>query len=428
MYRPPRALTAKIRDDIPFVTVPPGRVARSAVRRSGRSGRPLHFQLSPDRIRSGRASGGAEGTGQSYAGKLYPVDTAHPVISPQDLADGAADTPLLTEGAVVDTPMRVVDLDVAVDKGTAVRAAERARRSDRLLIGVRRTPGPVPVAVADLAAGLDTTLAIDTDPADRRLVGAPDPDSAIAELHGVVEANVHAAIVLGQVLRLSEDLPVPQAIDVESLAYSTLLGAPGFRHWLEQRGPRPLPPPSPQEPVLVRRQADRLLITLNRPERRNAYGAEVRDGLVEALRLALTDDTITAIVLDGAGPSFSAGGDLDEFGTTPDLATAHLIRTRAGAGRLMSQLADRIEVRVHGNCVGAGIEVPAFASRIVAAPGTVFRLPEVSMGVIPGAGGTVSVPRRIGRWRAFWLCATGAALDTDTALSWGLVDEISVRR
>ncbi|NHU48220.1 enoyl-CoA hydratase/isomerase family protein [Rhodococcus sp. A14] len=347
------------------------------------------------------------------------------MITPQDLADGVADTPLLGEGAVVDSPMLTVDLDTAVDTATAARAAERAMHADRLLVGVRRTPGPVPEPVADLAAGLDTTIVADAAPVDRRLVGARDPDAAVAELRDVVTANVHAAIVLGQVLRLSEELPVPQAIDVESLAYSTLLGTPGFRHWLRQRGPRPLPPPAPQDPVLMRRDAERLHITLNRPERRNAYGAEVRDGLVEALRLAIMDDTITAIVLDGSGPVFSAGGDLDEFGTTPDLATAHLIRTRAGAARLVSQLADRMEVRVHGSCVGAGIEVPAFAGRIVAAPGTVFRLPEVSMGLIPGAGGTVGVPRRIGRWRAFWLCATGAALDAGTALAWGLVDEIS---
>jgi len=353
------------------------------------------------------------------------VDTAQPVITPQDLADGVADTPLLGEGAVVDSPMLTVDLDGVLDAHTAARAVERALHTDRLLVGVRRTPGPVPEPVADLAAGLDTTIVAEAAPVDRRLVGARDPDAAAAELRDVVAANVHAAMVLGQVLRLSEELPVPQAIDVESLAYSTLLGTPGFRRWLQQRGPRPLPPPAPQDPVLVRREAERLHITLNRPERRNAYGAEVRDGLVEALRLAIADETITAIVLDGSGPVFSAGGDLDEFGTTPDLATAHLIRTRAGAARLVSQLADRMEVRVHGSCVGAGIEVPAFAGRIVAAPGTVFRLPEVSMGLIPGAGGTVGVPRRIGRWRAFWLCATGAALDAGTALAWGLVDEIS---
>ncbi|MDV7352706.1 enoyl-CoA hydratase/isomerase family protein [Rhodococcus oxybenzonivorans] len=350
------------------------------------------------------------------------------MITPQDLADGAADAPLLVEGAAVDTPIRTVNLDIAVDTGTAARARERALHSDRLLVGLRRTSGPAPEPIANLMAGLDTTIVTDAAPADRRMVAVADPDAAAVELSDAVAANVHAAIVLGQVLRLSEDLPVPQAIDVESLAYSTLLGTPDFRRWLEQRGPRPLPPPAPQDPVLVRREAERLHITLNRPERRNAYGAEVRDGLVEALRLAILDDTITAIVLDGSGPVFSAGGDLDEFGTTPDLATAHLIRTRAGAARLVSQLADRIEVRVHGSCVGAGIEVPAFAGRIVATPGTVFRLPEVSMGLIPGAGGTVGVPRRIGRWRAFWLCATGAALDTETALAWGLVDQVSDRR
>lgn len=349
------------------------------------------------------------------------------MITPQDLADGAADAPLLAEGAAVDTPMLTVNLDVEVDASIAAQAAGRAMRTDRLLVGLRHTAGPVPEKIADLVSALATTIVADASPADRRLVSVSDPDETVAELHDHVQTNVHAAIVFGQVLRLSEDLPVPHAIDTESLAYSTLLGTPGFRRWLEQRGPRPLPPPSPQEPVLVRRNTDRLLITLNRPERRNAYGAELRDGLVEALRLAITDETITAIVLDGSGPSFCAGGDLDEFGTTPDLATAHLIRTRAGAGRLVAQLADRLEARVHGSCVGAGIEVPAFAGRVVAAPGTVFRLPEVSMGLLPGAGGTVSIPRRIGRWRAFWLCATGVALDTDTALAWGLIDEVGSR-
>jgi enoyl-CoA hydratase/carnithine racemase len=136
------------------------------------------------------------------------------------------------------------------------------------------------------------------------------------------------------------------------------------------------------------------------------------------------DPSIEKVLLDGAGPSFSAGGDLDEFGTTPDLAIAHLIRTRAGAARLMSRLADRIEVHVHGSCVGAGIEVPAFAQTISAHSGTVFRLPEIGMGLIPGAGGTVSIPRRIGRWRAYHLFVSGAPITAHRALEWGLIDTI----
>ncbi len=85
-------------------------------------------------------------------------------------------------------------------------------------------------------------------------------------------------------------------------------------------------------------------------------------------------------MLDGAGPAFCAGGDLDEFGTTPDLALAHLIRTRAGAGLLVHELADRIEVHVHGACVGGGIEIPAFAGRVVASTDAWFRLPEARWG------------------------------------------------
>jgi Amidohydrolase family/Enoyl-CoA hydratase/isomerase len=156
---------------------------------------------------------------------------------------------------------------------------------------------------------------------------------------------------------------VTVALDLESFAYSTLLGGAEFARWLQRRGPRRPPPSSSQQPVLLDRAASQLRITLNRPERRNAYGREVRDALVEALRLAASDDSIEQVVLDGAGPSFSSGGDLDEFGTTPDLATAHFVRTRAGAARLLYRLSGRLEARVHGSCVGAGIELPAFAGR-----------------------------------------------------------------
>jgi enoyl-CoA hydratase/carnithine racemase len=74
--------------------------------------------------------------------------------------------------------------------------------------------------------------------------------------------------------------------------------------------------------------------------------------------------------------------------------------------------------------VGAGIELAAFARTVVAAPDTRCRLPEVSLGLVPGSGGTVSIPRRIGRHRAAWLGLSGDTIDVDTAAQWGLVDEI----
>ncbi|MFF7985358.1 enoyl-CoA hydratase/isomerase family protein [Streptomyces sp. NPDC007901] len=79
---------------------------------------------------------------------------------------------------------------------------------------------------------------------------------------------------------------------------------------------------------------------------------------------------------------------------------------------------------MHGTCVGAGIELPSFATRVVAAPGTTVRLPELAMGLIPGAGGTVGIPRRIGRWRTLYLVLDGRAVPAERALAWGLVDRI----
>jgi enoyl-CoA hydratase/carnithine racemase len=79
---------------------------------------------------------------------------------------------------------------------------------------------------------------------------------------------------------------------------------------------------------------------------------------------------------------------------------------------------------VHGACVGAGTELPAFVAQVVARPDATFQLPEVPMGLIPGAGGTVSLPRRIGRQRTAYMAITGSTIDAATALAWHLVDRI----
>jgi enoyl-CoA hydratase/carnithine racemase len=100
------------------------------------------------------------------------------------------------------------------------------------------------------------------------------------------------------------------------------------------------------------------------------------------------------------------------------------VRTTAGAAPALLAVADRVTAYLHGNCIGAGIEVPAFAGRVVAAPDTVLRLPEIGMGLIPGAGGTVSISRRIGRHRTAWLALTGQPLPALPARDWGLVDEV----
>jgi enoyl-CoA hydratase/carnithine racemase len=90
----------------------------------------------------------------------------------------------------------------------------------------------------------------------------------------------------------------------------------------------------------------------------------------------------------------------------------------------MAACADRVRVELHGACVGAGIELPAFTRHVAAREDAFFQLPEVSLGLVPGAGGTVSIPRRIGRQRTAWLAISSARLDPATALEWGLIDEL----
>ena len=76
--------------------------------------------------------------------------------------------------------------------------------------------------------------------------------------------------------------------------------------------------------------------------------------------------------------------------------------------------------------MGAGIELPAFARRVSAHPGSSIALPEVPLGLIPGSGGTVGITRRVGRQRCAQLALTGHPITAQTALEWGLIDEISV--
>jgi len=325
---------------------------------------------------------------------------------------------MLDEDGRVAAPLVLVDLD---DPGVAAPEAD-----GRLLAGV--STGPLTARARLVMPALDLSLvaenAVQGQEVPRECVTTADLGKEVAALSSAMESFPQAALVLGQVLRASEGLGVAAALDVESFAYSMLLGGNEFRRWLSASGGRALPPVV-ADPVLIGRDGNVLRVTLNRPGRRNAYGRQLRDALTDALRVALLDPSVERVVLDGAGSCFCSGGDLAEFGTAPDLVTAHFVRTMAGAGRLVHALAARTEVRVHGPCVGAGVELPAFAGTVTAAEGTTFTLPEVAMGLIPGAGGTVSLPRRVGRWRTMYLALAGRSLDTGTARSWGLIDGIA---
>jgi enoyl-CoA hydratase/carnithine racemase len=266
---------------------------------------------------------------------------------------------------------------------------------------------------------------------DRRAITVPSIDAAVTELTARVDHWPTAAAVCDDVLRSVDPAgPTLPGVLTESLAYSTLQGGPEFARWLAERGPASMP--GIADPVQAERDGNTLRVAFNRPQRHNAFSTDARAALLEALTVAQLDPSVDEVVLTGNGPSFCSGGDLAEFGTFSDPASAHLARTRYSPALALDALTDRLgqacRAEVHGQVLGSGLEMAAFCGRVVSRPDAVFGLPELSLGLIPGAGGTVSVTRRIGRWRTAYLVLSGLTIDVETAVAWGLVDATTGRQ
>jgi hypothetical protein len=250
---------------------------------------------------------------------------------------------------------------------------------------------------------------------------------APGDLDAVVEtyrSQPFAALAAALHLRAAGRRSVLDGLVAESALYSTLQAGPEHRRWRDATPVRDRGD-AHHDRVRVDRDGQRLTVTLARPAVRNALDRHMRDQLLEALAVAEADPTLQ-VVLRGEGAAFCSGGDLDEFASHPGPTEAHLIRLRRSIGAALHRVGERTTAEVHGPCAGSGVELPAFARRVVAHPDTTFELPEVAMGLIPGAGGTVSLPSRIGRHRTAWLVLTGRRIDAATARSWGLVDEIAL--
>jgi hypothetical protein len=341
-----------------------------------------------------------------------PLRVLTPAQALERLADPSA---LEAFGPLGSEPLLAIDLDAGAGPAS-VSPARRAAAEQAL--------AALPCASAGIAEDL-TALAPDCAALARRLDLCVASRAECERVAAAATRQPLAAGALVQLLRLSEGRSVADGLVAESLVYSTLQAGPGFAAWLASRGtPKPRAAEAGRA-VEVERDGAQLALRLARPRKRNAFSAAMRDDLCEALALVVADASIEAVSITGAGPDFCSGGDLDEFGEGPDPATAHAIRTTRSAARLLAACAERALVRVHGACVGAGAELPAFAARVVAREDARFWLPELAMGLVPGAGGTVSLPRRIGRQRTAWLALTGEPIDAETARAWGLVDRIA---
>lgn len=320
---------------------------------------------------------------------------------------------------------RLPAVTVAVVDGSALPAPARSGAGAHPALAPVPGAGAGPVARRAPVAGPEPVVAAFDVVLDGSHAGA---GAALDALVAAAAAQPLAAVAAVQLLRLSASLGVVDGLVAESFAYSTLQAGPGFGAWLAARRaggpPSAGPPAADAEPLRVARDGAELRLTFNRPEVHNAFGFAVRDALVEAVRLAVADRTVESVVLDGRGPSFCSGGDLREFGTFGDPLSAHLVRTGRSAGYWLHRISDRLTAHLHGWCIGSGIELAAFAGRVRAAPDVEIALPEVGMGLVPGAGGTVSLPRRIGRHRTAHLCLSGERIEARLARAWDLVDEL----
>ncbi|PMS35552.1 3-hydroxyacyl-CoA dehydrogenase [Trinickia symbiotica] len=163
---------------------------------------------------------------------------------------------------------------------------------------------------------------------------------------------------------------------------------------------------------------DVLVIAIDNPPV-NALGVEVRRGLLEAIEAADADAAVAAVVIVGVGRNFIAGADIREFGKPPQ--PPHL-----------PAVCDRIEAStkpvvaaIHGAALGGGLEVALAAHYRIAAAGAKLGLPEVKLGLLPGAGGTQRTPRLIGARAALELMLSGRHASANEALTLGLVDRLS---
>lgn len=319
--------------------------------------------------------------------------------------------------------------------------AQQARLADTHgpLVVISETISDPQLTFDPLLLGAEPCVVVGSD------VAASSPEERTLIIANVARMPI-AAITTCQLIRATVAMSAhPNTTEarllLESATYSTLQSGPEFGQWFAERRTRLAARAAARVPaagdpaagaqehgpaVLLERADHELHIVLNRPHHGNAVNRQLRDEVCEGLALCGSDPSIDTVVLRGNGTHFCTGGDLDEFGTFANPADAHVVRTQRSPTRMLAGLHGHVHRHaiLHGNCAGSGVELAAFADHVDAHPATTFWLPELSLGLVPGAGGTVSIVDRIGGPRTAWLLLTGTRITATTALQWGLVNAI----
>jgi enoyl-CoA hydratase len=167
------------------------------------------------------------------------------------------------------------------------------------------------------------------------------------------------------------------------------------------------------------------IITVNRPDKLNALNADTVRQLDGALREVRADDAVRAVILTGSGEkAFVAGADIAELAQMGPIDGVQVSRDGQDTFRMLERMPKPVIAAVNGFALGGGLELALACHVRIASSRAKFGLPEVKLGIIPGYGGTVRLPRLVGRGRALELMLTGDMIDADEAYRIGLVNRV----
>lgn len=174
--------------------------------------------------------------------------------------------------------------------------------------------------------------------------------------------------------------------------------------------------------LLISRHDRVLLLTLNRPQARNALNNALLTHIADALGSAQQDSSVGAVVITGSERMFAAGADLQEMAEKDLAATLNDSRPRIWAR--IDAFSKPLIAAVNGYALGAGCELALLCDVVVAGDNATFGLPEITLGLMPGAGGTQRLIRCVGKSLATQMVLTGRSIDASRAQQAGLVSEI----
>ena len=182
------------------------------------------------------------------------------------------------------------------------------------------------------------------------------------------------------------------------------------------------------ETLIYEKQDNIAYVTLNRPKVLNAYNIQMRDELYQILSAIRDDPDVTCAIFKGQGEkAFCAGADLTEFLTAPSPTIARRVRFERDVWGLFLSLPQPIIVALHGYVLGDGLEIALCCDIRIASEDAKLGMPELGLGIIPAAGGTQTLPRAVGKAKAFEMLYTGRHVDAEDARSIGLVNRVVPR-